>query len=344
VSIRVHKVASATYRLGIGSEVEVSPAVEARTGAVLVVKALEEKRVYDVLELASGRMAHISRGDVIVGALGARAALKGFVGRVPAELGVGDRIQILNLGGVLGECTSENKDVGHPLQVEVLGAVMRDGRPLNIRDGALPIADELDLPAPVVMVSGTCMNSGKTRAATEIIFHLTQRGYRVGGAKLTGIACLRDPLNMVDHGAVEGLSFLDCGIPSTSDVTDLAAVAKGVLNALGQHDVDVVVAETGDGIIGGYGVPGLLKDEQIRRASRCHVLTANDLVAAWGAKRIMEDELGLELHVMAGPATDNEVGVRYVAEDLQVAAANARTDGARLADLVESMTFPQKDR
>jgi hypothetical protein len=188
------------------------------------------------------------------------------------------------------------------------------------------------------------MNSGKTRAATEIIFHLTQRGYRVGGAKLTGIACLRDPLNMVDHGAVEGLSFLDCGIPSTSDVTDLAAVAKGVLNALGQHDVDVVVAETGDGIIGGYGVPGLLKDEQIRRASRCHVLTANDLVAAWGAKRIMEDELGLELHVMAGPATDNEVGVRYVAEDLQVAAANARTDGARLADLVESMTFPQKDR
>jgi hypothetical protein len=344
VSIRVHKVASVTYRLGIGSEVEVSPAVEARTGAVLVVKALEEKRVYDVLELASGRMAHISRGDVIVGALGARAALKGFVGRVPAELGVGDRIQILNLGGVLGECTSENKDVGHPLQVEVLGAVMRDGRPLNIRDGALPIADELDLPAPVVMVSGTCMNSGKTRAATEIIFHLTQRGYRVGGAKLTGIACLRDPLNMVDHGAVEGLSFLDCGIPSTSDVTDLAAVAKGVLNALGQHDVDVVVAETGDGIIGGYGVPGLLKDEQIRRASRCHVLTANDLVAAWGAKRIMEDELGLELHVMAGPATDNEVGVRYVAEDLQVAAANARTDGARLADLVESMTFPQKDR
>jgi hypothetical protein len=336
VSIRIHKVASVTYRLGLGSEVEVSPAVEAKTGAVLVVKALEEKRVYDVLELASGRMAHISKGDVIVGALGARAALKGFVGRVPAELKVGDRIQILNLGGVLGECTSENKDVGHPLQVEVLGAAVRDGRPLHITDGALPAAQNLELKAPVVMVSGTCMNSGKTRAATEIIFRLTQRGYRVAGAKLTGIACLRDPLNMVDHGAVEGLSFLDCGVPSTSDVENLAAVAKGVLNALAKDDVDVVVAETGDGIIGGYGVPGLLKDEQIQRASRCHVLTANDLVAAWGGKRIMEDELGLELHVMAGPATDNEVGVRYVSEGLEVPAANARTDGRRLADLVES--------
>lgn len=339
MSIRVHKVASVTYRLGLGPEVELSPDVRARTGAVLVVKALEEKRVYDVLELASGRMAHISKGDVIVGALGARAALKGFVGRVPKELAVGDRIQVLNLGGVLGECTSENEDVGHPLQVEVLGAAMRDGRTLNIRDESLPVAQTLELEAPVVMVSGTCMNSGKTRAATEIIFHLTQRGYRVGAAKLTGIACLRDPLNMVDHGAVEGLSFLDCGIPSTSDVEDLAAVAKGVLNALAGQRVDVVVAETGDGIIGGYGVPGLLKDEQIRRASRCHVLTANDLVAAWGAKRIMEDELGLTVGVMAGPATDNEVGTHYVASDLEIPAANARTSGARLADLVEQQTF-----
>ncbi|MHC4549066.1 MAG: hypothetical protein ACYTEZ_09825 [Planctomycetota bacterium] len=339
MKVRVHKVASVTYRLGLDHEVELSRMVEASTGAVLVVQALEEKRVYDVLELTSGRMAHISKGDVIVGALGARAALRGFVGRVPGELRAGDRLHVLNLGGVLGQCISENEDVGHPLQVEVLGAVVRHGRPLNIRDDALPTAEHLTLEAPVIMVSGTCMSSGKTRAATEIIFHLTQRGYRVGAAKLTGVACLRDPLNMVDHGAVDGLSFLDCGVPSTSEVDDLAAVAKGVLNALAAHAVDVVVAETGDGIIGSYGVRDLLRDEEIRRVARCHVLTANDLVAAWGGKRIMEEDLGLALGVMAGPATDNEVGVRYVSDELKVPAANARTDGERLADLVETKTF-----
>jgi len=341
VKVRLNKIASVTYRLNLDSEIEISRMVEAQSGHVIVVRALEEKRVYDLLELSSGRMAHISRGDVIAGALGSRAALCGFVGRVPESLNVGDKIHVLNLGGVLGECISENRDVGHPLRVEVIGMAVRDGKPLNIRDGALPASDTLSLRAPLIMVNGTCMNSGKTRAAVEIISHLTQRGYRVGAAKLTGVACLRDTLDMQDHGAVEGLSFLDCGLPTTADVENLPAVAKGVLNALAASGIDVVVAETGDGIIGSYGVRALLEDEEIRKAATCHVLTANDLVAAWGGKRLMEEDMGLHIGVMAGPATDNEVGVRYVTEQLGTPAANARTDGKRLADLVERQAFAQ---
>ena len=339
MKIHAHKLASVVSRMNLDPEVEYSRMVEAKTGNVLVVRALEEKRVYDVVELTTGRMAHISKGDVLVGALGSRAALCGFVGRVPESIKAGDTIHVLNLGGVLGECISHNTDVGKPLAVEVIGSVQRDGRPLNIRDGALPTADSLTMKAPLVLISGSCMNSGKTRAATEIIFHLTQRGYRVGAAKLTGVAALRDTLDMVDHGAIEGLSFLDCGVPSTSDCDDLPAVAKGVLNRLCENGADVVVAETGDGIIGSYGVRGLLEDEEIRAAAKCHVITANDLVAAWGAKRIMEDELGLTLGIMAGPATDNAVGIRYVEDELRITAANARTDGEKLADAVEERTF-----
>lgn len=339
MKIHCHKIASVTYRLGLPQEVEISRIIEPRMGTVLVVRALEEKRVYDVLELASGRQAHISKGDVIAGALGSRAALRGFVGRVPEKLSAGDRIHVLNLGGVLGECTSGTNEVGHPLLVEVLGMAVRDGKALNIRDRALPTADRLELKEPVVLVAGTCMNSGKTRAAVEIIFHLTQRGYRVGAAKLTGVACLRDTLNMMDHGAVEGLSFLDCGLPTTSDVPNLPSVAKGILNALSQREVDVVVAEAGDGVIGHYGVRSLLEDSELRGATRCCVLTANDLVAAWGAQRLLEGELGLRIGVMAGPATDNEVGSHYVEEELKIPAANARIQGEKLADLVEAQTF-----
>jgi hypothetical protein len=339
LKVQCHKIASVTCRLGLTQEVEISRIIEPRMGTVLVVRALEEKRVYDVLELASGRQAHISKGDVFAGALGARAALRGFVGRVPEKLSAGDRIHVLNLGGVLGECTSGTSEVGHPLLVEVLGMAVRDGKPLNVKDNALPTADRLELKEPVIFVAGTCMNSGKTRAAVEIIFHLTQRGYRVGAAKLTGVACLRDTLNMMDHGAVEGLSFLDCGLPTTSDVPDLPAVAKGILNALAQREVDVVVAEAGDGVIGHYGVRSLIEDAEIRAATRCMVVTANDLVAAWGAQRLLEGELGLRIGVMAGPATDNEVGVGYVEEQLKVPAANARTMGEKLADLVEARTF-----
>lgn len=340
MKVRVHKLGSITHRLGLGQEVEITRIVEAKAGNVLIVRALEEKRVYDVLELVTGRMAHISKGDVIAGALGSRAALRGFVGRVPETVRAGDRIHVLNLGGVLGECTSATSEVGHPLQVEVVGMAVRpDGKPLNIRDGALPPAERLALPCPLVVVSGTCMNSGKTRAAVEVIFHLTQRGYRVAAAKLTGVAALRDTLNMVDHGAVAGLSFLDCGLPSTTSAPELPSVAKGILNALAPQEPDVVVAETGDGIIGCYGVRTLLEDPELRAAARCHVLCANDLVAAWGGKKIMEEELGLAIGVMAGPATDNEVGTDYVAKTLGIPAANARTDGTRLADLVEARAF-----
>jgi hypothetical protein len=339
LKVHCHKIASVTSRLALGHEIEISRMIEAKMGAVLVVRALEEKRVYDVLELASGRQAHISKGDVIAGALGARAALRGFVGRVPEKIAAGDRIHVLNLGGVLGECTSGTSEVGHPLLVEVLGMAVRDGKPLNIKDNALPTADRLELKEPVILVAGTCMNSGKTRAAVEIIFHLTQRGYRVGAAKLTGVACLRDTLNMMDHGAVEGLSFLDCGLPTTSDVPNLPSVAKGILNALAQREVDVVVAEAGDGVIGHYGVRSLIEDGEIRAATRCTVCTANDLVAAWGAQRLLEGELDLKIGVMAGPATDNEVGVKYVEEELKIPAANARTMGEKLADLVEAQTF-----
>ena len=74
-----------------------------------------------------------------------------------------------------------------------------------------------------MIVAGTCMNSGKTVAATEIIKQAHHAGLKVAGAKMSGVACLRDTLNMQDHGAFVTASFLDCGLPSTVDVDDLCA-------------------------------------------------------------------------------------------------------------------------
>jgi len=106
VIVRVDKVASSTATLRLGREIEISDRIEVRAGNVIVVKALQEKSVYDKLELDTGRMAHIGREDVIAGVLGRRRALKGFVGDLPEAIAVGDRLQILNLGGVIGVCVS----------------------------------------------------------------------------------------------------------------------------------------------------------------------------------------------------------------------------------------------
>ena len=337
--IRVDKVASSTATLKLGKDLEISDRIEVRAGNVLVVKALQEKSVYDKLELDSGRMAHISREDIIAGVLGKRRALKGFVGDLPASIAVGDRLQILNLGGVIGVCVSGNRDLGTPLNVEVMGMAVRDGKPLNIAEGAIPpretLADIPDFP-PLVLVEGTCMAAGKTQAACEIIQKLNQRGWRCAALKATGVACQRDVLNMIDHGARDGLSFQDAGLPSTVDHHDLAGITRGLLARLAESRPDVIVVELGDGIIGGYGVEALLRDPDIRRATRVHVMAANDLVAAWGALRVMK-EMDLRIDVFAGPATDNAVGVEYIQRELKVPAANARTDGHRLADIVEGL-------
>jgi hypothetical protein len=305
---------------------------------VVVVRALEEKRVYDQLELDTGRMAKIGKGDIIVGALGRRRALRGFVGDVPESVKVGDTLHVLNLGGVIGRCTSENRDVGHPLAVEVLGMVVREGRIRNVAEAALPLRSTLGPCPPLIIVSGTCMNAGKTQAACEIIAKLTAVGYELAGVKVTGVAALRDTLNMEDHGAKWTRSFLDCGLPSTVGVTGLPTIAKALLADLATRDPDAIVVELGDGLIGAYGPESLIVDPEIRAATGAHVCCATDLVAAWGAVRWCT-ERNFRPDVIAGPATDNEVGTAFVTGELGLPARNARTDPQGLADLVERLAF-----
>lgn len=346
MKIRPHKIASVVSRLALPPEVEISRMIDARPGQVLAVRALEEKRVYDVVELTSGRMAHIGKGDVLLGALGRRDALRGFVGRVPESIRAGDTLHVLNLGGLLGQVVSENRDVGHPLRVEVLGMVLHGGHGANIADAALPAPPAGVVVPPVIVVSGTCMNAGKTYAASELIARLTERGYACGGAKLTGVAALRDTLDMEDHGAIATVSFVDAGLPSTAGMADVAPVARQLLGSLvteAPGELDVIVAEMGDGIIGSYGVESILADEGVRELVAAHVLCANDLVAAWGGVAWLA-ERGLGVDVVAGPATDNDVGEAYVRDQLGLPAANARTHPDQLVDLVEAVAFAPSSR
>src|SRR4029079_1722094 len=99
----------------------------------------------------AGRMVSLRAGDVLAGTLGSRRALRGYAGVVPGHIAVGDTINVLNLGGILGQCTSVNPDIGPPFVAEVLGAVLtlpelgdRVGRPAHIRDRAVPAADRLE--------------------------------------------------------------------------------------------------------------------------------------------------------------------------------------------------------
>ena len=163
----------------------------------------------------------------------------------------------------------------------------------------------------MVYVAGTCMNAGKTVAATELVRGLTRSGLRVAAAKLTGVSLMRDALSMQDAGAIAALTFNDIGIATTRAGITVPA-AKGILNSLAGFKPDVIVAELGDGILGDYGVQDILRDRELMGVGASYVMAAPDPVGCWGAVALMRDLFGLEVSVLTGPATDNEVGRDYV--------------------------------
>lgn len=335
--IDVDKIGSATSPLHLTRTVAVVPSGGSpNAGDVIAVRALTDSATYNMLELPSGRLAKINPGDLLLGVLGRRRALKGFVGDVPESVQAGDHLHLLNMGGVIGCCTGHHSSLGDAIKVEVIGlACDEDGRVLSIGDAALPAQGNLGETAPIVMIAGTSMNSGKTYAATELIKQATRAGLKVAAAKLSGVACLRDTLNMADHGAVATASFLDCGLPSTVDAGDLAPIAKAIIARLNESAPDLIVIEMGDGLLGGYSVESIFEDRELREATAALVFCASDYVGAWGGIELLRRR-DIEIDVIAGSVTDSQMGEDYIRKEFGVPAANARRDGTAMFQLISS--------
>jgi hypothetical protein len=335
--IEVDKIASATSPLGLSRTISVvATSTSPRPGDVVAVRALTDSATYNMLELPTGRLAKINPGDLLLGVLGRRRALKGFVGDVPTKVNTGDRLHLLNMGGVIGLCTGHHSSLGDAIELEVIGlACDQHGSVLNIANAALPSRSTLGETAPLVIIAGSSMNSGKTYAATELIKQATRAGLRVAAAKLSGVACLRDTLNMADHGAIATASFLDCGLPSTVDAGDLSPVAKAIIARLNQSAPDLIVIELGDGILGGYSVESVFDDPELRDATAALIFCASDYVAAWGGIELFRRR-NIKVDVVAGSVTDSQMGQDYVETEFHVPAANARRNGERLFELVNA--------
>jgi hypothetical protein len=333
----VDKIGSATSPLSLTRTVAVvATCAYPKAGDVVAVRAVTDSATYNMLELPTGRLAKINPGDMLLGVLGRRRALKGFVGDVPEKVNSGDRLHLLNMGGVIGCCTGHHSSLGDAIQVEVIGMVCdENARVLNIADAAIPARTTLGETAPIVMIAGTSMNSGKTYAATELIKQATRAGLKVAGAKLSGVACLRDTLNMADHGATATASFLDCGLPSTVDAGDLAPIAKAIIASLNESAPDLIVIEMGDGILGGYSVESVFEDAELRDATAAVVFCASDYVGAWGGLELLRRR-GIEVDVMAGSVTDSQMGQDYLEQEFGVPAANAKRNGQVLFDLIKA--------
>jgi hypothetical protein len=342
-SLVVDKIASVTQACGLSHEIRIAPEIACEEGMVLVVEIQNTKSTYNTLELTSGRMAKITRGDIVVGALGHRKALFGYSGHIPESLKPGDVVQMLNIGGVLGICDSATQDKGKPFDCKVLGSVLtfpylgeRIGVPAKAGYKALDYEAPLDVRGvPVVAIAGTCMEAGKTAAASAIIARMRHRGLIVDAFKATGVSLRRDILAFEDSGARRTMIFTDLGIVTTTAKCG-PALTRTMLTEMAAGSPDVIVFELGDGLLGTYGVESILRQPDIKTALTAVVLSANDPVAAWGGVKLLRERFGIEPCVVTGPSTDNLVGVEIIREQMNVEAFNAVSHPANLGDHVIS--------
>jgi hypothetical protein len=184
---------------------------------------------------------------------------------------------------------------------------------------------------PVVALAGTCMEAGKTAAAAAIIARMRHRGLIVDAFKATGVSLRRDIMAFEDSGARRTMLFTDLGIVTTTAKCG-PALTRTMLTEMAAGQPDAIVFELGDGLLGTYGVESILRQPDIKAALTAVVLSANDPVAAWGGVKLLRERFGIEPCAVTGPATDNQVGIEIIREQMNVEAFNAISHPADLGD------------
>lgn len=267
------------------------------------------------IETPTGRMVEMMEGDVVIGALGKRAATLEGVGDWEA---VGDdgRMHALTAAGLFGKATSTSPLIPRLMSLQYEGHVHRDGRSLMMHDFIAPTEYE-PFESPVIMMVGTSMSAGKTTAGRVIVHELSKAGLRVAGAKFTGAGRYRDTLSYGDAGAQTIVDFVDAGLPST--VVPRARFEEAMrymLARIAATRPDVVVAEAGASPMEPYN--GDVAIEALGDRVVFVVLCAWDPYSVVGVRTAF----GLEPDVITGPATNTTAGIALAEKLTQLPALN----------------------
>ncbi len=297
------------------------PRQEWETGDYVIGEVLDEGSVPYEIEAPSGRAVEVVPGDLIVGALGRRAATLQIVGDWRA---VGDdrRLQTLSRAGVVGRCTSVATPPPPIAALAYRGHASRGGSKARMADFVAE-QEPAELRAPVVLIFGTSMSAGKTIAAKRIIRILKHHGLRVAAAKLTGVGRYRDVLAMGDAGADAIADFVDAGLPSTAvKVEAFRAAAERLLSMLARTRPDVVVVEAGASPLEPYN--GAAAIELLGDRIGFSVLCASDPYAVVG----VIGAFGAKPDLVSGVATSTAAGIELIDGLVGLPALNMLDPGA----------------
>jgi hypothetical protein len=305
-------------------EVRTMPRDRWRAADFVVAEVIGEPNVLYRCETKTGRLAELLPGDLVVGALGDRAATLEVVGSWTA-IGADGEMAALTGAGLFGKATSTSLLLPPFMRLRYRGHALRDGSALNMADFVAPVP-AAGPPVPVVLVIGTSMSAGKTSSGRVIIRELRALGMKVAAAKVTGAARLRDIQSFRDAGASAVFDFVDEGLPSTFCPGDLfAAALDRMLGRISAYRPDVVLIESGASPLEPYN--GALALARILPETRMTLLCASDPYAVVG----VQSAFGLKPDLVSGPAANTTAAVALVQRLAGVPALNLMSGETRPA-------------
>jgi len=272
-------------------------------------------------ELTSGRLVEPGEGDLVMGALGDRAATLEAVGSY-RDVGDDEILDALTPAGLFGRVTSRSDLIPELVRLDYLGHVQVGGAVLTM-NGCVPESTGAKFRLPVILIVGSSMSAGKTTVGRVLVRMLRESGRSVVAAKLTGAARYRDVLSLADAGADWIFDFVDAGLPSS--VCSRAVYRDALDNLLAQIaavPADVAVFEAGASPLEPYN--GSTAAEMLSPYLSCMVLCASDPYAAAG----IIAAFGRRPDLIAGPAVNTEAGVALVEKLTGVTAMDARAASA----------------
>ena len=296
-------------------EFEPRPRDTWRRGDYVAVEMLPGEHESYMVETPDGSPVDVWPGDVLIGAFGTRAATLEATG---SWEDVGDDMVMHSLtsAGVIGRMTSKSIDSGPVIEVRYLGHAIREGEVLNMADFVAP-EEARGIEAPVILIIGTSMDSGKTVAAVAITKELVAMGLKVAGAKVTGVGRLRDTLAMKHAGASDIFDFVDVGFPSSVVPTDEYRDGLDLLTSkIAAVEPDVVVVEAGASPLEPYR--GEIAMEVLSDSVTATVLCASDPYAVMGVMNAFE----MRPDLVTGRCTSTLAGIELIDRLVGVPAIN----------------------
>ena len=268
------------------------------------------------VELPNGRIAEVTQGDQIVGALGVRAATLEVAGSYQA-VGPDFAMHLLTAAGLCGKMTSKSPALSNPVTLEYMGHLARRGQKLTMQQFGLAESHAEEYSIPTILIVGTSMSAGKTTTSKILIRELRRRGLQVAGAKLTGAGRYRDILTMSDAGADPVFDFVDVGLPSSIlPKEEYTILIRRLLRHIQSLGPDLLIVEAGASPLEPYNGQALL--DELRGHVKCKVLCASDPYAALGVMHAFR----APPHFVAGLATSTEAGRNLIEKLTNLPALN----------------------